>query len=51
MANNNGQQEDIKVTLPWLCRDCEKTPAACGKNIAICEAELYRINEYERGHA
>jgi hypothetical protein len=37
-------------SLPWLCQDCDKIPAACGKGIAECEYALYRANEYERGH-
>jgi hypothetical protein len=36
-------------SLPWLCRDCEKLQASCGKSIGECEHALWRANEYERG--
>lgn len=51
-ANNSEPLKTIKVckpALPWLCRDCEMTPASCGKSIRQCEDALYRANEYERG--
>ena len=41
----------IVEELPWLCRDCQKTPEDCGKSIEICERKVWRENEYERGHA
>lgn len=50
ITNTTTETEIKDSSLPWLCQDCDKIPASCGKSIGECEHALWRQNEYERGN-